>query len=109
MAFFPISLIDIAVEYDEVFIIDSFESDKAGEVRILNPSENYPVSTHYSGVPTLIRMGSSLGVKFHVIGIGVRNVSMGEEISNELRDKLNEIVLKVLETINSIITKKKEQ
>ena len=33
MAFFPISLIDIVAEYDEVFIIDSFESDKAGEVR----------------------------------------------------------------------------
>ena len=77
--FSPISLINIVAEYDEVFIIDSFESDKAGEVRILNPSENYSISTHYSGVPTLIRVVSSLGVKFHVIGIGVRNVSMGEE------------------------------
>ena len=81
---------------DEIIILDALDfGGKIGEVRILNPSEIKDVllSTHSIPINLLERFLPDSKIK--IIGIQPRNIEFGDKLSEELENKIYEIIERV--------------
>jgi len=81
---------------DEVIILDALEfGGNVGEVKVfeLNEIKDVVASTHSIPIDLLKRFLPDSKIK--IIGIQPKNIEFGEELSEELENKIEEIVEKV--------------
>ena len=112
-----IGLLDILMDLDHradlIIIVDSVYVDRDdlyGEVFLIDP-ENMPSASirapHTISLKDLLDLVKILGrggVKFYLIGIGIRDLTtLSEDLSEYLKSKLDYIVNKVYELIKLII------
>lgn len=103
-----ISLLD-HIDVEEVVIIDSFETENVGEIRLLDIKEASKIlrGTHYMGIWDVIELSrkvTGLPRKVYVIGIGVRDTrTIKEGLSNEVQAKVDQILKGVKEELFKLI------
>ncbi len=95
-------------KYKNVIIIDAlnFNSDP-GSIKIINDEEiesfnfNDSLSTHGFGLKDVLTLAKKMNItdKLAVIGIQVKNISYGSEISNEIVEKIPMIIEEIKKQI----------
>jgi hydrogenase maturation protease len=106
------SLMDLIAGRDTVIIVDSMRSGKhpIGEVLLIEPEnfeQNTFLSPHYTGLPEILLLMELLDLnkprRVYIIGIEIGNsYTMSEELSDDLRLKVEHIIEKVYNTIMKI-------
>ncbi|NIM47438.1 MAG: hydrogenase maturation protease [Candidatus Aenigmarchaeota archaeon] len=92
----PENFIKNLKDYDEIIILDALKfGGKIGEVKIfeLNEIKDVLLSTHSIPADLLKRFLPDSKIK--IIGIQPKNIDFGEELSEELENKIEEIIEKV--------------
>jgi len=92
----PENFIKELKDYDEIIILDALDfGGRTGEVRVFNPNEIKDVllSTHSIPIDLLKKFLPSSEIK--IIGIQPKNIKLGEDLSKEIENKIEEIVEKV--------------
>lgn len=99
-------------EYDLVFLIDGINASLVpGELRIFElkdveyNSKIPPISTHELGLRSLFELYKKfkLKTKIYVMGIQVKDVSFGQILSDEIKQKLGQNVKEISSFINKKI------
>ncbi|MEM0079666.1 MAG: hydrogenase maturation protease [Nitrososphaerota archaeon] len=108
-----LQLIDLLEDRDTVIVVDSFEMEgrDIGEISIMDIfslEKTVVRSPHYIGLPETLDIMKELNVniprKLYVIGINVIDAhTFSEEISEELKTKLDEIISKTREKIKELL------
>jgi len=92
----PENFINQLKNFDEVIIIDALEFEgETGEVKIfkLDEIKDSLVSTH--NIPISLLKKFLPNSKIKIIGIKPKNIEFGKELSEELKNKIEEIIEKV--------------
>lgn len=92
---------------DTVIIIDSANFDgKPGEYRQLKPEEveNYTITTHIIPIPLIVKMIERCCHHIIIYGIQFKDISFGEELSEEVRQGVQELVKEIKRTFGGGIT-----
>ena len=99
----PENFIDKMKGYDEIIIVDALEFEgEAGQVKKFNLNEvdDRILSTH--SIPIEMFKKFLPNSKIIIIGIKPSNMDFGEELSNELKEKLDNISKRVEDMINAL-------
>ena len=102
------SLLECIKEYDETLVVDAVDMGlAAGEIRMFSPAEAKltiqadALSTHGFGMAEVIALMETLGIEteLHILGVQVKDISFGEEMSLEVSEKIPEIIERVEEFV----------
>jgi len=105
------TLIDYLEGYDIAIIVDSIKTNKhpVGSVLLFEDEDfkSAPTSPHYAGLPEALEIMRELGIKIpktYIIAIEVKDpYTVSNDISSELKTKLNYVVSRVFELIVDIL------
>jgi len=102
------SLIDIVPQYRRVMIIDAVRMQALpGTVKLFSPQDailqaNSRTSTHGFGLAELIKLLAALAIAtdLKIIGIQVGDIEFGQELSQSLQERWEEIVTQVARMVS---------
>ncbi len=99
----PENFIDELKKYKKIIIIDALDfKGKAGEVRVFKPEEIKDVLTSTHSIPINLLKKFLPDSEIKIIGIQPKNIEFGEELSRELKNKLDDVTKNVEKLIISL-------
>lgn len=104
-----LALLDVIVGYDRLVLIDTvkLKAPRPGRIQVLGETDIRALpgpSPHYVSVPQTIEIGRSLGLHMpsliQVVAVEAKNIhSLGEGLSEEMKENLPAIAEKVKEVL----------
>ncbi len=106
-----LALLDVIVGYDRLILVDTIKRDspRPGKILVLGETDIRAMpgpSPHYVSVPQTIEIGRGLGLpvpsSIQVVAVEAKNIySLGEGLSEEMKEQLPAIAEKVKEVLRS--------